>query len=257
MNMNNLSVMRIMQESCSKSKEKTDIIMPYTALHYILSGSGYFNQVKLGAGQFFCAVKDTKVCYFPCYEEPWTYIYIDFYSEKSKLDSLLKWGLDVNAPYGQFDFMEELKKIYGFYEEYGRHYICNNEFMTSAARMILSLHKTPAQRDSSLAHKHVNDIKEYLDFNFYKKIRIEDLAKEFYLSRQYLRNLFDQYLNMSPKQYLQKVRMEKASELLVNTQYSVALVAYSIGYDDQLAFSKMFQSYYGLSPTQYRKANAM
>lgn len=250
--MNSLSIIRIMHEACGRDKEKTDIIMPHTAMHYIISGYGYFNDVKLGAGQFFCALKGTKVCYFPCPEEPWTYIYIDIYSENNITDSALKWGLNISAPFGQFDFMEEIKKIYGFYYEYSKKYICNNEFIQSIAKMILSLHRPLGRKNSSLALRHVNEIKEYLDFNFYKKISIEDISKEFFLSRQYIRNIFVKYMKVSPKQYLQKIRMEKAADLLANTQYSIAIVSYSVGYEDQLAFSKIFKSYHGLSPTQYR-----
>ena len=250
--MNSLSIIRIMYEDCGKDKEKTNIIMPHTAMHYIISGYGCFNDVKLGAGQFFCALKGTKVCYFPCPEEPWTYIYIDIYSENNIVDSALKRGLNISAPFGEFDFTEELEKIYGFYYEYSKKYICNNEFIQSIAKMILSLHKPLGQKNSSLALRHVNEIKEYLDFNFYKKISIEDISKEFFLSRQYIRNIFVKYMKVSPKQYLQKIRMEKAADLLANTQHSIAIVSYSVGYDDQLAFSKMFRSYHGLSPIQYR-----
>lgn len=58
---------------------------------------------------------------------------------------------------------------------------------------------------------------------------------------------------MSPKQYLQQLRMEKAAELLTNTTYKVSLISSSVGYDDQLAFSKNFKHFYGISPLKYRE----
>ena len=49
--------------------------------------------------------------------------------------------------------------------------------------------------------------------------------------------------------------MKKAEELLRSTNYKVVEIATSVGYDDQLAFSKAFRLFFGISPTEYRKNN--
>ncbi|MBQ3179079.1 MAG: helix-turn-helix transcriptional regulator [Clostridia bacterium] len=89
----------------------------------------------------------------------------------------------------------------------------------------------------------------------HQKISIEDLAQRFYLSRPYIRNLFVKYENMSPKQYLQKIRMERAAEMLLQTRYDVSLIAQSVGYSDQFTFSKMFKQHHGVSPAGFRREN--
>ena len=50
-----------------------------------------------------------------------------------------------------------------------------------------------------------------------------------------------------------QVRMSKSQELLLKTDVPIFVIAKEVGYDDQLAFSKMFRKRYGLSPEQYRK----
>ena len=60
---------------------------------------------------------------------------------------------------------------------------------------------------------------------------------------------------MSPNDYIKKIRMETAAELLLTTNMTAAEVAYKVGFEDQYYFSKSFKKYYGLPPSQYRKGD--
>ena len=82
---------------------------------------------------------------------------------------------------------------------------------------------------------------------------MEDIASDLFLSRGYIRNVFFEKVGMSPKAYLQSVRFDAACSLLKTTNYTVAEIARSVGYDDQLNFSKLFKNKYGISPSEYRK----
>ena len=62
-----------------------------------------------------------------------------------------------------------------------------------------------------------------------------------------------QLTGMTPNEYIKKVRMEKAAELLLTTNMTAAEIAYKVGFEDQYYFSKSFKNYYGVAPTQYRK----
>lgn len=58
---------------------------------------------------------------------------------------------------------------------------------------------------------------------------------------------------MSPKQYLLKVRMDKAKELLASP-LTIEQVASSVGFNDALYFSKQFRKATGMPPSEYRAA---
>lgn len=58
---------------------------------------------------------------------------------------------------------------------------------------------------------------------------------------------------MTPNDYIKSLRMNRAIELLKNDTITIAQVAYEAGFEDPYYFSKSFKSYYGISPSQYRK----
>ena len=95
---------------------------------------------------------------------------------------------------------------------------------------------------------------QFIQFNYNRNIQISDIADYIGITRSYLFNIFKQNLNLSPKEYLLQYRMDKAKEFLEETTDSIQDIALSVGYNDALAFSKMFRHIVGVSPSQYRKS---
>ena len=62
-----------------------------------------------------------------------------------------------------------------------------------------------------------------------------------------------QLTGLTPNDYIRKIRLEKAAELLLTTNMTAAEIAYKVGFDDQYYFSKSFKRYFGQPPSQYRK----
>lgn len=240
-------------EDCLRDKEPIDLIFFYTSFHYITKGYGYFGDVRLGPGQYFFAAQNHYAHYYPDPTEPWSYYYFDLYG-KGANEALTAYGLDMARPYGDFLCMDQIPRLMQLFLECTNHYVDNRAFRHAMVDMLLSLHQAqPIDRDPlSKAWRHVEDIREYMRQNMQYKISLEALARQFFLSRQYVRNLFVRYENMSPKQYLQKLRMERAEELLLQTRYDITMIANAVGYSDPFAFSRAFRQYTGLSPTQYR-----
>ena len=243
-------------ENVHKDKEKLELIFRYTVLHYISDGYGWFNGVRLGPGQYFCILKNSYAQYYPDPEEPWSYTYFDLYGKCTK-NVLIQSGIDPAKPWGDFPCMQDIPKLLQLYLQYSKQYKENREFLCAMADMLLALHKAEEvdRKQFPITHQHVDLIREYLKSHMHQKISIEDLAQRFYLSRPYIRNLFVKYENMSPKQYLQKIRMERAAEMLLQTRYDVSLIAQSVGYSDQFTFSKMFKQHHGVSPAGFRREN--
>ena len=64
-----------------------------------------------------------------------------------------------------------------------------------------------------------------------------------------------QLTGMTPNDYIRKVRMETAADLLLTTNMTAAEIAFKVGFEDQYYFSKSFKKYFGLPPSQYRRGD--
>ena len=95
----------------------------------------------------------------------------------------------------------------------------------------------------------------YMLSNYSEKIKIDALADQIGITRNYLAKSFQKELGVSPQEFLINLRMEKAAELLSNTSLPINEVASKVGYPDPLAFSKKFKESYGMSPKAYRESS--
>lgn len=80
-----------------------------------------------------------------------------------------------------------------------------------------------------------------------------ELANHAHLSVSQFKTLFKKQTGQTSGQYLLKLRMEKARALLANTDFPAQLVAEQVGYQDQSAFSRRFNTYFGQSPTSFMR----
>jgi two-component system response regulator YesN len=104
--------------------------------------------------------------------------------------------------------------------------------------------------------KNVNVIrkaKEFIRANYKKKIKLEGISKEVYLSPYYLSHIFKKETRSTLFQYLTNVRVEEAKRLLETTQYSTTRISFEVGCTDQSYFCKVFKKIVGISPSKYRE----
>ncbi|MDR6550512.1 AraC family transcriptional regulator [Paenibacillus qinlingensis] len=96
---------------------------------------------------------------------------------------------------------------------------------------------------------------EFIHAHYNEPISIEGIAALLKLDRKYFSAIFKEATGLPPQQYLLQYRMNKASDLLEKSNYAIGEIANSVGYQDQLIFSKMFKRVKGVSPKQYRNSN--
>ncbi len=89
--------------------------------------------------------------------------------------------------------------------------------------------------------------------HYSRKITIDMLSNYVGLNRSYLNSIFKEALGKTLQQYLMEFRVRKACELLENSSLPVGSISHSVGYPDQLLFSKVFKRIQGVTPTEYRK----
>jgi AraC-like DNA-binding protein len=88
---------------------------------------------------------------------------------------------------------------------------------------------------------------------YHKNIKVEDIATEIGLNRSYFHRIFKEYAGMTPVEYLTRVRISRAKNLLVRTNLSMVEVAQNIGMGSQQYFTYLFKKETGVSPGEFKK----
>ncbi len=115
------------------------------------------------------------------------------------------------------------------------------EYITGTNRTFSNTEKLPAL------------IKEFINKNYNSKITLNTLSHKFGCCNATLTKSFKNEFGYTIMDYLFKVRIEKAAELVRKTRHSFKEISNECGFYDQNYFSKSFSKYFGCSPSQFRK----
>ena len=96
------------------------------------------------------------------------------------------------------------------------------------------------------------DLKKVMELHLFSSMSIEELAHLCNLSVSSFKRAFKKEFNDSPNKYMMSKKLEKAKELLQLTEMPVNEIAYEIGFNDPLYFTRLFKKKIGLAPTTFR-----
>ncbi|MDA7428871.1 GlxA family transcriptional regulator [Primorskyibacter aestuariivivens] len=105
-------------------------------------------------------------------------------------------------------------------------------------------------------HPKLSLVIQMMESNIEEPISPSILAKEVGMSTRQLERLFRRYLNRSPKRYYMELRLQKARNLLMQTDMSVINVALACGFASPSHFSKCYRSHYDTTPYRERGTQA-
>ncbi|CAM4243664.1 AraC-like DNA-binding protein [Paenibacillus endophyticus] len=238
----------------------------YFLIHVVLDGEGVFETLGKAytckAGDAFVIFPDILVKYQSSMTNPWSYAWVGFSG----------------------DIVETSLSSIGITPDYA----VIREFSLSAAqKMLRTIRKSMDKKNSpalgnmeasgwlrlllhELGSKHIGDAEQsaipdshsfrqidqairLMSLQYGQQLSIEGIARTLGYHRAHLTRLFKEATGLSPMQYLLKVRMKKAEELL-GSELTVAQIATSVGYNDPLFFTKQFRKWSGQSPSSYRKS---
>lgn len=94
---------------------------------------------------------------------------------------------------------------------------------------------------------------DYVSKNYYRQLRIIDLAEECHLSETHFRRIFEETMNMTPVEYINLVRTQMACNLIAKGNNSMNSVATKVGYQTPSTFNRNFKRFVGVCPNQWKK----
>jgi len=106
----------------------------------------------------------------------------------------------------------------------------------------------PTHNDADI-QKIINCINNY----FYRTITLETMSNKISVSQRTLIRKFKKTTGELPNHYLQKIRVQKAKELLISTRDSFEEITYFVGYSNPSTFRSLFKKMTGLNPGKYRE----
>ncbi len=101
----------------------------------------------------------------------------------------------------------------------------------------------------------VRSVLEFIQTNYARELSILDLAQYCHMSETNFRRIFRKTMSMAPTDYLNMVRIQKACNLLLTTDYSVEIIAQQTGFPVSTTFNRNFKKFTGSSPYHWRKNN--
>ncbi len=233
---------------------------PHYLIHYVLSGRGVFHyhdkEYHLEAGHGFLIWPGELAFYQADEKEPWTYLWVGFGGDMAE-EYLCAMGLSARHPIFSSDRDQALYAILRDMMEHNTSDVADELRRNGQLAVFLSIigsgERPFAGNEEERGNIYVNQAVSFIRSNYCNPIKVSDVAAYVCINRSYLYTLFENYLGMSPQQFLAMFRIAKARELLESTDYSMETIALSCGYADGMVFTRAFRQMKGISPSAYRK----
>lgn len=181
--------------------------------------------------------------------------YLHLKVESSELYELLN-GLADTLLITDYD---ELVALFYKMATHGDDGIADSLFLHSCADRILytliklSKNRAPHMTVASTHIQALSDVKKYINNNYSEKLSLNILSEKAVLSPVYFHKLFTEYYGITPSDYILKIRISAAKQLLITKDDSLAKIAADCGFSSQSYFNYSFKKQTGLSPLKYRK----
>ena len=94
---------------------------------------------------------------------------------------------------------------------------------------------------------------EFMKNNYFLQLNLDDIAQASGMSKFHYNRTFMKIMETSPWNYLTKIRLEKAIEVMQNDKYNFEEIAKMVGFSSANYFNKVFRKFLGTSPGRFKK----
>ena len=259
----NLSVYNVGYQKCEPGHQWGPGIRDHYSFHHIISGSGYFisdnKKYYLEKGDTFLQYPNVEVQYFADDSDPWEYAWVGFMGHDAA-SILHHTDLTKEVPVIKKSLPNDLikKQLMSIFNLKGNQY--EDEIaMTGSLYTLLSclIHYSTISKGKKETTQmgYVEKAIDFISTRYSYPITIDEIAQFAGISRSYLYRSFQTHTQQSPKEYLINFRIKQACQLLKETKLPISTIAYSVGFENNLYFSKAFKKSTGLNPTKFRESS--
>jgi AraC-like DNA-binding protein len=233
--------------------------LPEFQIVYISKGEGTFEaegkNYTVVPGSFLLLLPGMKHRYKPVYDKGWHEYWVGFkgpfFSHMvdegilSREHIFFEVGLhnEIISIFNQI--FEEIKTQQPLYQ-----FKACSGVMSLVAEMLI---RERRKKQPNYYQKVVEKAKYLMESNIFGAINVSSISEQIGVSTSRLNEIFKTYTSMTPYQYFIHVKIHQAEGLLEQEEVSVKEVAFSLGFEDQYYFSRLFKNKTGIAPSEWKK----
>lgn len=255
-------------EQCAPLHSFGPFVRNHYLFHYVISGQGYLDSDDLGgvtrkyepkAGEGFLICPGQVATYAAHKTDPWKYVWLEFDGLRAS-EYMENAGLGPSQPIyrplseAQGDTVRDTMLYIADHSDASALHLVGHLCLfvdgliqTSSTRKEL--------RGGQLRDFYIQEAITFMEGNYHRELTVEELADVCKLNRSYFSKIFKDNMGCPPQEFLIRLRLSKAADLMKDTGESIGAIAAQCGYPNQLHFSRAFHKRYGLSPREWRIQN--
>ncbi|WP_284639251.1 response regulator transcription factor [Paenibacillus silviterrae] len=149
-------------------------------------------------------------------------------------------GLQIEDIHSEFNVYRELERLYSI-----------QDFAAWLRELLIPISEVMNRRGSQKHRKTIDFIMRYVQEHYAEEITLDVIAEKVYLTRNYLSQIFKQETGENYNNYLTRIRMDKAKELMLSGNYKIFEISQMVGYKNNAYFSQLFKKHTGLNPSEF------
>lgn len=257
-------------EQCAPLHSFGPFVRNHYLFHYVISGTGYLDsngedgktrRYHLDANEGFLICPGQVNTYCAGEEQPWKYVWIEFDGLRAA-EFLNCAGLGLSQPIyrpripsmGE-DLRDTMLNITD-HPEASTLNLIGHLFLFMDA-LILSSSTRKGTSGAQLRDFYIQEAVTFMEQNYQRNLTVEEIADACKLNRSYFSKLFKESMGCPPQEFLIRMRLTKATELMKSSGAAIGEIAAQCGYPNQLHFSRAFKKRYGIPPREWRNQNVV
>ena len=219
-------------------------------------------QQEIPASEAFNIEWFTKECKHGRFQEAFSYLqeYVSVFSKcyttdvfefKSFFENII-FTITVILNNLEYDVAELVSSKYEYFRAINEA-ASSNETIEHLNKFIAQVNECVHSERNQSSNLNMKKILQYIEDHYAVQLSLADVAEHFHFNPSYLSNYFSTHNKEGFIEYLNKVRIQKASQLLLKDSAPISEISGMVGYSDHSYFCKVFKKIHGISPSKFRR----
>jgi AraC family transcriptional regulator, arabinose operon regulatory protein len=238
------------------NRERSNDCPQYILIHCV-KGKGWYNighkKFNVNPNDYFIIPANTAHKYGADLNNPWSIYWVHFTGEFAKFYFDLLTKTKKNGPVSA---IVNTSRHLLFYDIIQHLELMNDTdniiYSNSCLYAFLSSFQPSEMKISVNENDIIQQCITYMKENLEKNLRLDDFSVKVNISASHLSAIFKKRMKYSPIHLFTSFKVQKACQMLMDSSHNIKTIAYSLGYDDQYHFSRVFKNIMGVSPKIFK-----